>query len=810
METLYQFQILTENKLKDNLVQNDLVALVGEKACGKSILVKTLSVDFAGCKIIKFVGNPYNRYTDYGCFPPDILNKCNSSSLKKEYVKGFAKDIVSTLSNIAFISLENILDTLLSKDDKEEMEEYLYYFSKLISKEKYLFIFDDIDYFDNKSILFLYKILGLVINCNITNLKVVVVLDTTINGKQYIIASEYLKRFNLVSIEPPTEADLEGIVDPAINTIARQVPIKYLLELREHCDNINSYYDNRLEQLSKDSKYIKRILYAMSLLDEEISDSELVIFLSDLTNYEIFQGLKSLEDNFFLDKFEINQTFYYKIPELIKQNIRKLIPEYIALHRYELFVRQLEKETPFNYPLKYKLYVKMRNYENSYANAILTYCAAARGDLYCSSEELSSIDTCLNSSAYKSFFVTLKESYRLYNENNYNECFVLINTFFKEQHIYENQRLYFTIYLPEFVLELVFLKEMCTGRIYNYSIQVVKDEIQLAEQAITYANNLVNKELELRIREEKLLLQSYISNQSKKQQLDLYHEYFLICESYKNYMRKCNITTLAKWEIRYASLLLKINIISGVPDKQSILQEGYFIIERNKSTIPVKYIKAACNYVGDLMWRNNFDAGYQILDEVTQFITDRAEIQKWGVVFQMYIFTRLYKNYPDTPSNLIEEYNTIWLNDAIRLKMHEPLICNSNYSILLAATGKVQEAQQLLNNSLVNTSGNSLGNYNKYLLQTNLAAVEYLCGNIDRAILLESNCKSLIEQKSVPTFSYPFLQKRFGIMLDIYSNKKPMEDVLKPLAITQRLSTGYCSDNYTRPMLFSDINYWTD
>ena len=83
-------------------------------------------------------------------------------------------------------------------------------------------------------------------------------------------------------------------------------------------------------------------------------------------------------------------------------------------------------------------------------------------------------------------------------------------------------------------------------------------------------------------------------------------------------------------------------------------------------------------------------------------------------------------------------------------------------------------------------------------------------GDSKMAYILEQSCKQLVEKKLVPTFSYPFLKKRCSIMLEIYQKAITIESVIKPLSTQQILSTGYCSDNYVRLLLFSDINYWTD
>ena len=100
--------------------------------------------------------------------------------------------------------------------------------------------------------------------------------------------------------------------------------------------------------------------------------------------------------------------------------------------------------------------------------------------------------------------------------------------------------------------------------------------------------------------------------------------------------------------------------------------------------------------------------------------------------------------------------------------------------------------------------------YCEYLISTNLGMLKYILGDISGALELETYCKKMIDEKKVPTFSYPFIKKRTYILHDIYIKKEPVDNVLLPIKPQQILSTGYCSDNYFRPLLFSDINYWAD
>lgn len=811
MCNLFQFQNQTIKELKNKLSDNDLVALVGEKGSGKTVLIREFSKENKDYSFISFFSEPQYKFCDFNCISVEQKKEFNSTLRHNEYGKSVLKDIASTVSNIAFISVENLLESLLSADDKSEIDEFISYLIKKNHKKRQIYIFDGLDYFDKKSLLFLHRILYAVLNHELINVKIVVVIDTTIEGRNRIIDNFYFTQMGKVNIACPTDTDLSPFIDSSIFALARHIPIKYLLKLGDKCQNIEFYYNDKLNTLSKENEYIKRIILPLSLFEEQMSFSNLVILLSDLTNYEILQGLDILTANSLIEKWEINKNVFYKMPDLLRKSIRKNIPNYIALHRYEIFVRQLENIAPFSYMLKYKLYKKIENFDNSFGNAILAYCSIARGDIYGTNEELLELKDFLENSPHTEFFDILENSYKLYNHNEYRECYENINTFLMEKGIWKDKNFVLSIYIPEFVLELVFLREICTGRVFDYNTEIVKDELLLLDNAIDCAKALENNELLLRLQEKRLLLESYVADQSNEKQRSLFNKYFELCDLYRVYIRKSNLFTMKHWEIRYAALLLKINIISNVPNKIRILEEGYYILKRNRDKYYKKYLRAVCNYACDLMWRNKYDQSFVILNEAVEFIHKNNIERYWGIILQMHIFADLYKTVPADAQSLLLKYNKqVWDQEYIRIRMHEPFICDSNYSILLAAAGHIRKARTLLRRSLRQCKESSDSIYERYLLQTNLAGMEYLCGDRQKAYMLEQECKQLVDQKLVPIFSYPFLQKRCSIMMEIYQKATPIDNVIKPLSIQQTLSTGYCSDNYVRLLLFSDINYWTD
>ena len=812
MSNLFEFQEITINEIIRKFEQDNILILLGKKDSGKSTTVKELVNYLDNACTMCFLGNASLEYTDFGCFPQNLLDEYSACLSKRNYINNIKKDIAATVANVIFVSVENTLDSFLTSNEKSEINDIIYYIIELAKTKTLYLIFDNVERFDKKTMVFLYNIIGAIIKGDIPQINVLIVLDKNDrNGKQTILNQELLEQLPCIEIAKPTDTDLSNFVGNGNYTLARDIPIKYLLTLETNCENLGKYYTQKLQSITQENNIAKRALNTLILLDEEVSFYNLSIFLSDLPMTELFDGMELLKQNSLVEWHEVENNILYTVPELIKTAIRKEIPVYLSVNRYELYARQIEQKSPLDYILKYWLYNKAGNIDNSYANAILAYCSIARGETNCTNEELEAFDGFLLASPYKNFYDILSKAYRLYNINEYESCYLLIdNCLTNNQLIIENS-LFFSVYIPEFIMEMVFLRGICIGRLINCNEELIRNQRGLLEQCIEIITlSTFNSELMLRMREQNLLLKSYLSSQSRAQQTEIYNEYFTLCNQYQSYIRESTIRTREKWEIRYASLLLKANIVSGIPDKLHILEKGFDILYRNRNCHPEKYLKATCNLAGDYMWRNKIEYSYSILESAIDFIENRNWLQRWGVIYQMYIFAKLYGNTTDSPQELFTDYTVkIWNRPDIKFKMHEKVICNSNYAILLAASGNYEYACSLLQETL-NEFEADWNYYNEYLVSTNLGMMKYLLGDVQGALKLETHCKELIDAKKVPIFSYAFIKKRTHILYDLYSKKKPVENVLIPLNAQQTLSTGYCSDNYFRPLLFSDINYWAD
>lgn len=811
MNTLFEFQKTTYRNIINKFKTDDILVLLGEKDSGKSVIIKELAKNLSDGRCMTFYGKPTLRYTDFGCFPKDLLEKYYKNLSKRDYRKSIKKDIATSISNVIFLSIDNTLDSFLSSNEKSEIYDIINFVKKLTDKTLVYLIFDNVEYYDNKTMVFFYNIVASILNREITNAKLLIVLDQHKKSKKTILEKDILESLVQIPIAQLTQNDLSHFVKEEYFPIAQNIPIKYLLNLKADIKNFAAYYRERLEALSKEHLVVKRILYTMVLLDEEVSFNNLAIFIADIPTTELCEGIESLKEHSFIESHEIGNNIYYMIPELVKSIIRNDIPVYLSINRFEIYAKQIELHAPLDYILKYWLYNKAGNIENAYANAILAYCSIARGESICSNEEYESFNRFLLDSSYKELYIVLSNAYRFYNINDYEKCYELVNNFMLKNHFIKTDTVFFSVYIPEFVFEMLYVRGMCIGRLPNLGEEVICNHQKLLEYSIEIVKcTTVNSELIQRLKEQKLLLKTYLSTQTRKVQKEIYNEYFEIANNYQLYIRESNLRTREKWKIRYASFLMKANIVDDLLDKLHILEKGYQILNTEKDKHPIKYLKAACNLAGDYMWRDKFEISTNILQNAIQFIEKKKWFQYWGIIYQMYIFSRLYGDNPNSPTCLYQEYTEkIWNCPKVRFKMHETAICNSNYAILLAAIGNYEEANNLLENTLAEKKAD-WNYYNEYLLSTNLGIIKYLMGDIVKALELEEHCKDLIEQKLVPTFSTVFIKKRSKIITNIYSHKKNIDNVLVPLSVQQTLSTGYCSDNYYRPLLFSDINYWAD
>ena len=129
MSQLFEYQRKTLITILRELHTESFIVLCGEKRKRKTFLSENDCFD-EKYHVIRFRAEFKNKFDDYNCIPLDIMNKFYSFSKKKQNSISLAKDVAATIANVAFISVENILETLLSSEEKDELDALLHFFIK--------------------------------------------------------------------------------------------------------------------------------------------------------------------------------------------------------------------------------------------------------------------------------------------------------------------------------------------------------------------------------------------------------------------------------------------------------------------------------------------------------------------------------------------------------------------------------------------------------------------------------------------------------------------------------------------------------
>lgn len=609
MINLYEFQKRTQEKICEKFKSENLIVLLGEEGSGKSTIINELckNQELSSYNIIKFTADKTSTAAEYNCIPQDKRHALLEESYSLQISKGFLKDIATTVTNVVGISFTDMMESLMSLQEINELERLLKVLTHNKSLVHTLYVFDNIEYYDSKSVLLMNNLINYIIN-NVTNFKMLLVA----NSGESILEMELPEVEFLEILAPTAPEDFEEF-KPIPESIIKCTPIKYLIKFKKSSkdkqinNSIPAFYKNQIEKLSHEFPFIKYILYLLTLFDEPLDFSTIAMLLPEIPEYQLYEAIVVLKSKAIIEStYQGKEENYWLLP-FIKKSLTVCIPEYVFQYRYSILSKQMECVETFNYVFKYTMYLKIENYENAYGSAISAYCANARGETRFTGTELGKLNIFLRDSPYLDCFSVLVNCYKLYNQNQYDKCYECVSKFHRDNSIWKNDELQLASYTPEFLMESILLRECCVGRIYEHDQTVICEELGLLDAIIKVSKIFKNTYLWLRLEEKKLLLSSYISQPSHKKQKELINHFYKLCNAYQTQIRASSCKSLKQWTTHYAALLMKVNFIPNVVNKGFILNKGYSIFEKSKEYNGKNYLRAACNYACDLMWRNGFD-----------------------------------------------------------------------------------------------------------------------------------------------------------------------------------------------------------
>lgn len=805
--TLYEFQQNTLNNLQQAQQNKPIVVLNSEEGTGKSTILQSLNklvIRGNDYTVIKCTGSADKTFVDYGCLPSGLLNEVKKKISRKSLGNSLILDFLGTISNIAFVQSEKSIGSLLSKNEEEDLEQIVDILIKKSNHKPLLFVFDALSNLDYKSCALFYTIMMGIKEARINNIRIIVAVDTE-EAEFVQLKSLEQKCLCWIRTDLPTNADLQHIIDPSLVEIGRTIPLKALHEIGNDIEDIHHYLKIQLGKNVQNCVLAEIILLTMAIFESPMTFSDIAMLTCNFDDCEIYQTLNTLTSMGLISRQSDGYDDHYKISAVYRTTLMKHIPNYLVANKLQIYITRLENIADFRYFQKFHAYKKIEATENAYVNALLAYCSYARGSLVLSNEELSTVKLFLENWYDPSLFKVIEKGYSFYCKEQYEDCYIMLISYLESSNFVINETIQCYSYPIEFVIELVYLSALGALRVAKITHEQLKQEQQYIKLSIEKIEHIKNVEFTLRLKELLLLIEVDLGSESDSYYCNCY---FQISSVYTDKIRTLNIESQMQWETRYAMHLLRINSISGVPNKLSIIHDGFEKSKKYREQFPKLYLRAACNYACDILWRGLYEESYEALFDAVKFIKENHIVSHWGILVQMYTFAALFAHKKNI-GVLLEDYNKlVWNDAATRERMHEPYLCVSNYAMLLAANGAYNDAYKLIFDAQTKCPTDKL--YEQFILTTNLSALEYMNGNVEKAIQLEEKCCRMTETGKIPNFSKPFLPKRNAILMACYQERRPIAQIDLPLEPKQVLATGYCSDNYTRLMLFSDINYWAN
>lgn len=830
---LFPFQKETQCKIIEHLGKYNMVILKSQRGNGKSTLIKTLNLDEYETILIK--GTIQNRNADFQALKTSKLLPAHRKHESK--IKGAVKVVIGISSFFANVKLglpvsdfsSPVIDEVFNLYDDKKMGDIELIIRNIEeATQNILLIIDEVDLLD----LGTFYILLYLVRLNKTNLKILFVFEDEksiqreVKEFQAFIEREYSP--NIVLMEKLKETDLKelNISDEKLSS-SNIFPLSVLLTISEsdvdlEADYLNQKISNIFTKES-DEQEISQFFRLIVIYQHEFvggwlhTNSITHICEKVKLNPKYF---KRFIDEGILIKNDDNNS-YIKIDPIYYEHVLNQIKEFSNENSTYRIIDYIERNAPFLYLDKFIHYKEIGYSEIAGVNAFLYFSEQVRKGIW-TEKEFRMLEY-LNSEYSSLPIQMIREIYTNYFKEDWGKAYAGIKS------LLDSKDLLHQIYSYdiEILCELISIKYLllsrylsCCNGIERWTVlkeakYILSDKNR--QNIVSLIDLLKNNAIKLQLEEAILhLSNSYADNLEKKDNDDeatkkiaaikanIKTEFKTLFISYQKEFSKTNVMYSKFWRVKMGIFLSKISLI-GINDSE-VLERAYFIIKSERIEHPKYYLKCANNFSGILFWQSNYNESKQILLEAKKFIAKYSTILDWGIIEQMYVIMEILSSTQNSHKKILEEYIKLYNNPVVENRMHEKFICEVNLSIFEILLGEFDSAEKRL---LVLSDKEVSEEYDKYLIYTNLGAVQYMKKKYKEAIESELHAKSIIKSK-IPYLDNDFLKERSEMLIKIYFNKTVIAplDMLKSTNKTGKI--GHNNQNYNRLVFFSDISYWSD
>lgn len=696
--------------------ETKIITLTGKSGIGKSYIIERLIEEIKDqytCPVCYIKGDQFCQNREYYCIKQALSQLTigyNIAKDSKDIVGDFVQDIpyIGTVSNKIISDKLNKQEVELKRKnfflDEEELG-IIYRLNYLFDKRTSLIICDNLQYFDSKSLEFIYILVNskqywdffdktqlifiytvmdkkrnsFIQNIYSTNMNKIINMDST----SYDDIEEILQKFDCqIELDEEIKKILFRLSDghlEVIKHVASQINhIGYKLSENSNFNNgaelLEELINDKLIALGANGYQISELLEYASLIGKTFSNNELSTIV-ELNRQEFLDAIQNSKD---MELISIHNKYSNFSHDIIQLLFRKRANSH-QIHYYERMRKCIRELYPSEYTRRIEIEQNLGELDKA-SILIALLCAKRNYNLSFQDESYNQILS-LFPDIY-TFLQDMNKAYEEYIVKNYEMALSILNSI--------------DDFLPiELLAERDLLKSISLTKILNESLR--QQAIQCIEG---YTLEELNNEGDVYLRVQLSLISSYV--------------HIAEIEKAKNCEKE--ISKYLRPRIGYdENALFIINILRR---KSNAMHECIYAERHMKKSVqyfapiagqnapldPIQYLMSLGNYAGILIECGHFK---ESLDETTkaqeliknnrQIIFPRTHIVDNNYLIGIYLMNNSFKE------EVLNSYKSL-----VNLSENaDNIFIMSNYCALLSVNGKIDAAYDILENQYKQLSNNN-------------------------------------------------------------------------------------------------------
>lgn len=761
---LFKFQLDTSYLINECLNKNKICILTGNSGIGKKYIINSMECNYNKYPIIE------NSYTINDFFLQLMIFNDNLNTA--DISIGVGQNLQFSFSLIQMINkFSSFFKTNFQKAEEKIIKEI-----ENLSKKNNLLL--TIQLYKNTS----QNLIDFICN-NLTKLNIRIVLIIDIEDLSYLKLKSNFGKHEEVVIDCKKEDiynEFEGLAsredtDKIVNLTNGN--IKSIIEIYNYLNNsttnIVDYAKENLKCIKEENDDAYLLLEFLSYFDGNFTQNEIKFIYQKL--YDEFKVSSHLNRilKYILDKniLKEDNNAYVFVLTLFKQILKSTIKDNYFF--YQSIGKCIEKLHPLD------LYGQLYYYSlanDEYTNTIKFLLAIRLVRTHSDEKEINEIINTISNEVIKSITKKITVAYNAFYFSRFDDAIKLLQQInISEESIFTNE--------ADYLLGLCYWKKASEFKLQANQIleSIIEDPNTFEETALL----------------SKMALLSIYSNDAQyhsKNILSLYKEL-------KNQIRD-KIETDNDYIILLNILRRKSNCVFSSKHCIGELEKSLDYFSQHKLVFHEEFAMSLCNFSAVSLNLGSFEKCYNLFSTLNWSDFDGA----YKVYnFNNYILSKYFVN-----KNINKDINDFEIIiETNNISVDSKILTYINLAGLKACNGKLNEAKQIY--TKVKKLNNDYDDYFVYFINTNLCVISLLENDLIKASEYLNKCDFVPELFSA--YEKQYLRTRNETLHRLVkSNRKDFtqDEIAKELEYSFNKYITNDVGFFSRPILFSDIQFWTE